>query len=409
MLTSKTLSGEEMSPLSPKLLFVDSDPLVLEGFRRLVSLHAPHWDAQYILASDAPESALDDQAPDILITDFSLDSPFLLNRAAETHPKTIRIALVAHYTGDHVHAAIRSAHLVLAKPCDSRQLIHHIEMTLDMQRALESAELRELVSSVGRLPSPPDIYLKVQDLINSGRASAQALAQTIEQDPVLCAKLLQVANSAIFALREPVANVLTAIRIFGFEGIRGLIITQAITRQVEDQDFAKGYDLNLTWQHSFVAASLGRKIAQDENQSTTVADHAFLAGLLHDIGTVVFAMGLPDRYAELLAESESTGQYIANIELESFGVHHGHVGAYLLSLWGLPQDVITSVAGHHDDVSELLEFADVIGAPEIVAGVELTLRNLNQEAKGNVMTQKTLSRRLRNWRKLAHKALIAQR
>ena len=76
-------------------------------------------------------------------------------------------------------------------------------------------------------------------------------------------------------------------------------------------------------------------------------DAAIVAALLHDIGKLVLAYKMPDRFARLLARAQAEEKPLYQVEEELWGITHAEVGAYLLGLWGLPLRVTEAIAYHH--------------------------------------------------------------
>jgi putative nucleotidyltransferase with HDIG domain len=106
------------------------------------------------------------------------------------------------------------------------------------------------------------------------------------------------------------------------------------------------FSVDQVWRHSLTVAAIARGIACLEYDKT-MADDAFCAGLLHDIGMMILASSLPEQYAQVIARQKSKGTFRSEIELELLGTTHAEVGAYLLGLWGLPDAIVQAVALHH--------------------------------------------------------------
>jgi len=83
------------------------------------------------------------------------------------------------------------------------------------------------------------------------------------------------------------------------------------------------------------------------------AQNAFTAGLLHDIGKLVMAVCIPDQFKEVRKICKTSGRATHEVEAELLGVTHAEVGAYLLSLWGLPHSIVEAVAFHHNPSAAL--------------------------------------------------------
>jgi len=101
------------------------------------------------------------------------------------------------------------------------------------------------------------------------------------------------------------------------------------------------------WAHSMTVAVLAKQICHVEKAAPTVAQAAFTAGLLHDIGRLLLLTNLPGRMKEVdwLAQVQSLPSWGA--ERAVFGTSHAEVGAYLVGLWGLPDPIVEAVAFHH--------------------------------------------------------------
>jgi HD-like signal output (HDOD) protein len=72
-----------------------------------------------------------------------------------------------------------------------------------------------------------------------------------------------------------------------------------------------------------------------------------VAGLLHDVGKLIMAWKLPDRFKKLMAAAREEQCPLYKVEEREYGFSHAEIGAYLLGLWGLPYAVVEAVALHH--------------------------------------------------------------
>ena len=99
--------------------------------------------------------------------------------------------------------------------------------------------------------------------------------------------------------------------------------------------------------HSLAVGTFAQHIASKEGQPRERIDDAFLAGVMHDVGKLVLAASLPERYAEAIARAAETNTRLWEAEQAVFGAAHGEVGAYLLGLWGFSDNVVEAVAFHH--------------------------------------------------------------
>src|SRR2546421_171684 len=101
------------------------------------------------------------------------------------------------------------------------------------------------------------------------------------------------------------------------------------------------------WQHSIAVGNFARVIALCETQDYRVADVAFTAGLLHDLGKLLLAANLPDLYGQIVSEAQRRALPIQQVEKEILGGNHGELGACLLGKWGLPGAILEAIAWHN--------------------------------------------------------------
>jgi HD-like signal output (HDOD) protein len=202
--------------------------------------------------------------------------------------------------------------------------------------------LRSLVGSVDKLPSPPKIYLELTALLARSAPSVDDIVKVVERDPAMCLKVLQVVNSAFFGLQRRVTGMRDAIAYLGVDLLKSLALAAQI---FADAESLQGFDcgrLASLQRHSFLVARLARKLAPGSG------DDAFVAGMLHDVGSIVLALADRDRVEELIAVSRERGVPGYVVERERLNVTHAEVGAYILGTWGVPLGVVEAVAGHHE-------------------------------------------------------------
>jgi HD-like signal output (HDOD) protein len=158
----------------------------------------------------------------------------------------------------------------------------------------------------------------------------------------MVAKVLQLVNSAYFGLRNSVTSVRQAVRYLGLELLTGLLLTARVF-SLYDRKAANGFSVERLHDHSLRAAQASRLILQNHDAQ----EETFTAALLHDVGQLVLAVGVPDQYEKLTREAQQTKRPLFTLEQNEFGVSHAEVGAYLLGVWGLPFSMVEAVAYHH--------------------------------------------------------------
>ena len=137
-----------------------------------------------------------------------------------------------------------------------------------------------------------------------------------------------------------------AVKLLGLDTIKALVLSVQIFSYF-DQQQGGAFALDVLWQHSLATSTCAKRIAQEEQQDRHVVDHAFMAGLLHDIGKLVLAAHLPDLYSVARVQAQAHGTTVWEAERAVLGTTHAEVGAYLLGLWGLPEPIVEALAFHH--------------------------------------------------------------
>jgi putative nucleotidyltransferase with HDIG domain len=255
----------------------------------------------------------------------------------------VRIALSGHSEQQELLRAAGTVHRYLAKPCQPDDLRATIERTRALRQVLQEPSLEALVASLGKLPSLPSIYNELLREIQSPECSAARVGAIIKRDLGMATKVLQLVNSSYFGLRTKVANPVQATVILGTETVRALVIQAHLYEQGSKRP--GGLDLDALWEHSMAVGTAARHMLVQAKRPRVEQDITFLAGLLHDLGKLVLAQGRPADYRALLRASG--GLPTPEQEREVFGSTHAEVGAYLLGLWGLPEEAVEALAWHH--------------------------------------------------------------
>jgi len=228
--------------------------------------------------------------------------------------------------------------------------------------------LDAFTTGVDQLASFPEAVIKVNELLSDGKSDAGDIAAVLETDPAFNAKLLQIANSAMFGARTSVDSTRKAVTLMGAVPVRNLCFSIAargvfadVTNSIVTQtDF---------WSHSVYCAATARALA-----SICVgkydAEAAFTAGILHDIGHLVMFHQAPEVCEEILLETLSRPNIdLAETERRRFGFDHGEVGVNLLSSWDLPENLQECVAFHHQPVraTKYRPLVELVHAANVIA------------------------------------------
>ncbi len=194
----------------------------------------------------------------------------------------------------------------------------------------------KLFSEAESLPTIPKV---VQDLINAlhnENVSVSEVARKIELDQVIAAKLLRLANSAYYGLNNRVASIDKAIHMLGFSTMRTLVIGVGLSGCFKS---IPNVDLPTFWRHCIRVACVSRALARPAKVD---ANTAFTVGLMHAIGHLLMALGLPEMAA--LNASHAIHAIDRNVvEEETFGFSFAVVSAELMSRWNFAPEFQTTM------------------------------------------------------------------
>ncbi|HOJ53129.1 MAG TPA: response regulator [Phycisphaerae bacterium] len=333
-----------------RILFVDDEPHVLEGLRRILRRYRDRWEMEFV--SSGPEAlALMEASPfNVIVTDMMLpgmDGAELLERVVERYPGTARIALSGHADEQASARALRVAHRYLAKPTDAQALEQAVAEACNAQKIVSDERVRALVGLCGSLPSAPDLYMQIMRAAESQTADAQQIGEIISQDMAMAAKLLQMVNSAFFGIARRVSSIERAVALLGIMRIKALVLQEHIFREYVPPADLTDVPIDSLWRHALAVAEMARMLSRAEGQTGDRPDQAFTAGLMHDIGWLVLAARQFDQLNRVLKIARQERRAVHEVEKEILGLTHADIGSYLLHLWGLPSRIVEAVELHH--------------------------------------------------------------
>ena len=202
--------------------------------------------------------------------------------------------------------------------------------------------MARLVNENLEIPTIPDVASKALKQMGDPEVTGAQLAKTISQDQGLTAKVLKVANSALYALPREVKNLQQAAMVLGFTTLKSIVIS-ASCRSI----YKKFGMLERTlWTHSVATAMAAHLLARQLDSKHR--DEAFVAGLMHDIGKVVMINGARDQYKEVLRIAREEAKPMIEVEQQLFGFSHADVGSILVERWELAPSLEQAVFLHHD-------------------------------------------------------------
>lgn len=358
-----------------RILFVDDEQRVLEGLKRMLYPLRNEWDMEFVSSGAEALQRLSESPFDVLITDVRMPGMSgieLLQEAIKRHPHVIRMVLSGTADIEFTLQCVSLSHQYLLKPCDAQTLRATVQRTLSLRTLLCNPALRGLVAQIQSLPSIPSVYTELLGALRSPDASPQTVGRMMARDMAMTTKVLQLVNSAFFGISRGITSPVDAVVYLGMETVRALVFTvSAFSRfHVRGQCSFSIEELQL---HSLAVGSLASRIAKSMSLNPASVEHAFVGGLLHDIGKLVLVSNYPEKYEEALRQVRQGPVRICEAECALFGTSHAEIGAYLLWLWNLPDPVAEILALHHHPSQDP-------ETPPAVVAVHFANALVNQEA-----------------------------
>lgn len=303
-----------------RVLFVDDEPRILEGLRRMLRPLRHQWEMSFANSGQEAVAMLGAAPFDVVVTDMrmpGMDGAALLEHVQQHHPNTVRIVLSGHASLESALRVIPIAHRFLGKPCEAEALHRAVNQSSALLSLLSRPDLAAFARGVRDLPVAPTVYQEICAAMRSPDTGMQEVARIANQDPALCAEVLKIVNSGYFGLQRPVGSVEEAITFLGLAALRDMVLTAGLLRQAREADST--VDREAFIRRALLTGRIARSLLPDRVR----AQEALTAGTLHDIGHLVLGHDGNEQ------------------------VHHAELGGYLLGLWNLPFSLVEAVACHH--------------------------------------------------------------
>ena len=189
----------------------------------------------------------------------------------------------------------------------------------------------------------PDVYIRLKDLLDSEQATLDNIAEIISLDPALASSLLKIANSALFNFPKAVETIPRALMILGIKEVNNLINTYGVTAAFSGLD-PQIMDMDKFWEISVDCALITKYLAKKIKLKNS--ESLFLSGLFHNIGELAIVHYSPKKvqYCENYSREETPWQRQNDV----FGFTFAECSAQLLTLWHLPEGIISPIREYNN-------------------------------------------------------------
>lgn len=307
------------------VLVVGRDASLNEGIEAALEELGVEWTLQFCSDATAALSYAQSNQVDVVLSELrpiGMEGSALLDRVRAHHPEAARILLLDESEEAQAMKALSSAHRLLNKPLRAEELLEAVESIDELREILTSPELQKSVGRIDKLPPPPKLYIALTRALDDADVSPASLANLIQQDPAMAAKVLRLCNSAYFSGGRTISDIRTSVIRLGQQILRRMVLAT----EVFGEAINPAVDRDVMRHRALLSSQLAAKLLAGSS-----AELASTAALLAEVGMLLPGV-----------------QYLnKDGELEGEGPHYAEAGAYLLGMWGLPMPIVEAVASHH--------------------------------------------------------------
>lgn len=398
------------------ILFVDDSELIINGIQRQLRPLRDQWQMFFAYSGTEALELMSRQPIDLIVSDIMMPQmrgDELLKQVRDLYPGTVRMILSGYADEETLKSGLEVSHQFLSKPCTPETLREVISQIFKIQSCLDNPQLASSLGNPASLPSLPKVYEELNKAIADENITTQEIAEIFSRDMVLSAKLLHLVNSPYFGLNRIISNLSEAINLVGVKKLNSLVLSVHIKNAFPvDNPEIERY-MEYLWQDAWRVADLAKLIAHCEQQDGDRPDQAYLGGLLHNMGLLIFMSRGGEKLNRLLELVKSTQTPVHQLETKIFGFNRSEAAAYILSLWKIPPRVIESIllqnnpsASDYNGVNALtaVHVASSLLKPSVMKGYD---RLFDMKLDADYLQRIDRVDRLETWQKLAEKVLTS--
>jgi len=223
----------------------------------------------------------------------------------------------------------------------------------------------KLVRRSIKLSSLPEVYFRINNVLNDPNSSFGDIAEVISGDVSLSARLMKIVNSSFYGFPAKIDTIAHAVSIIGTWQLRDLALSTTILTTFKGVS-EKHINMNSFWRHSITCGIAARLIAIQNREPNP--ERLFLAGILHDVGRLVLLENLPEEANIIMDRFSKEDKLLCQVEKETLGFDHADIGAALMDYWNLPEYLKEVIAYHHNPLAaprfgyeaSIIHLADII-------------------------------------------------
>jgi HD-like signal output (HDOD) protein len=213
------------------------------------------------------------------------------------------------------------------------------------------ARVLEAVKKVNSIATLPEVTAKIIATVEDPKSTASALHKIVSHDPALVTRIMKVVNSAFYGLPGQIGSIERAIVLLGLNAIKNIAVAASLGQLFKGAKLCEGFTARDLWTHCIAVGVAARDLARQ--MKLPIADEAFLAGMIHDVGILISLQSFPEQLRKTCDVARSSERNFIDIEREFMnGMDHQQLGSCLAEQWRFPRNC-QLVAGHHHNPASL--------------------------------------------------------
>jgi HD-like signal output (HDOD) protein len=229
---------------------------------------------------------------------------------------------------------------------------------------------KQILEEITGIPTFPENIITLMQMCSSPDAEIEKIAQTIKMDVSVTSDVIKLANSAGFISGQRVEDINRAVMKIGLKNLKSILLASN-ARKIMESRYSKFEE---TWEHCNRVAFYSRQIALKFKLQSGVADNAYVAGLLHDLGQVIL-LAVDMNSVRKIAEIVHDRNIITTTVMEelSIGISHAEIGHLVSEKWNFPEFLAQIIRYHHSPLSIPVDFRDTgfcVYLANMIAGME---------------------------------------
>lgn len=389
-----------------EILFVDDN----KGFLKIAEqafVDRDNWVFTYCHSGKEALDLVCKNYYDLVITDMRMKDvkgSTILEKVKEISPKTIRFIISGYSNRDYIVETVNCADQFLSKPFTVKKFDEAIRVALKSFETIDNKEFDKIGAYFDEIPTLPKLYTELTNVIQDKNSSMLDIVKVIEKDIVVTAKVMQLANSALFGNYNTITKLSSAVSKLGLQTIKSIVISKDLFHSFGKVDI-KTFEIHSIYKHSFLVSRLSQKIALNLNRSDEELNNLAMASMLHDIGKIILIMNKKNEYRRIMKALKTEKTNLVTLEKEILGISHAEVGAYLLKRWNMPDEIVNIIQNHHNPryaLSECFNPASILYMANILANKKEYNHKYDNDFDKGFLTKFDLIKYLPEWEKITN-------